>query len=295
MNDYLIRAASTDGLIRAFAATTKQTVNKAYEIHNTYPVATAAFGRLLTASAMLSSMLKNDTDLITLSIKGDGPMGGLLVTADNKANVKGYVHNSEVNIPLNQYGKLDVKGAIGEGTLTVTRDMGLKEPYSGQVPLVSGEIADDITYYYAKSEQIPTAVGLGVLVDTDYSVKHAGGFVIQLMPNCPDEIAEKVEDNVNRLPYITDLFDMGFTPEDLIKSLFNGIEYNIYEEKMPVQYSCNCSQEKAEQVILSIGKKELSQIIEEDKGANMHCHFCNTDYSFTEEQLVKLIENSQQK
>lgn len=286
--DYILRATAADANVRIFVATTKETVQKAFDIHHTSPVMSAVLGRSLTAVAMLGITLKNDSDLITISIKGDGPGGGVTVTSDSRARVKGYCYNNIVDIPLKQNGKLDVSGALGKGTLTVIKDMGLKEPYVGQIPLVSGEIAEDMTYYFAKSEQVPSAVGLGVLVDRDYSIKQAGGFIIQLLPNANEEIVSKLEEKIKAVSSVTNLFENNMSAEDILQFLVG--EFNpVITDKIPVEYYCNCSRERVEKALISLGKKEISKIIEEDGKANIHCHFCNTDYDFSESDLKQLI------
>jgi len=288
MEDYIIRATAGDGSVRVFVATTKEMVNQAFEIHKTSPVVTAAFGRLLTGTAMMGCMLKNDTDIITITAKGDGPLGGMVVTTDNNSNVKGYVNNPIVDIPLKENGKLNVSEAVGFGTMTITKDLGLKEPVSGQIPIVSGEIAEDLTYYFAKSEQTPSSVALGVLVDKDYTVKQAGGFIIQLMPDADEEIISHLEQRLTTLPAMTTMLEEGNDPESILKILFGENEVKIYE-KLPVKYSCNCSREKTQKALVSVGVAELKSILEEDKGANIHCHFCNSDYYFDENDIKKLI------
>ena len=287
MQDYIIRGTAIDGAIRFFAATTKNLVDTAKNLHGTSPVATAALGRTLTAASMMGAMLKNDTDLITLNIKGDGPLGGVVVTVDNSSCVKGYVLNPTVNIPLKSVGKLDVGGAIGSGTLTVIKDLGLKEPVSGQISLISGEVAEDITYYFAVSEQTPSAVVLGVLVDRDYTVKQAGGLILQVMPGTKDDVITYLESNIRSLPAISTLLDEG-SPEDIIETVFAGYDVVIHDRIYP-KYQCNCSREKTRLALQSVGKEELIAILEEDKGANLHCHFCNKDYYFDDADLKILI------
>jgi molecular chaperone Hsp33 len=267
MTDYILRVTAADNRVRAFFATTRQTVGTAAKIHQTTPTATAALGRLLTAGIIMGYTLKNDRDLLTLSIKGDGPIGGLLVTADNKGNVKGYPHNPTADLPLKD-GKLDVSGAVGNGTLTVVKDMGLKEPYSGKIELVSGEIAMDIAYYYATSEQTPGVVSLGVLIDTDHTVKQAGGFLIQLMPDAPDEIIDELERTTN-IPNITALLDSGITPEALAQQTLGNLNLQIHE-KLPCRYRCTCSKEKAAAILKSLSENDRTEVV---------CHFCNTVYN----------------
>lgn len=294
MDDYILRATAADGLIRAFAATTKNTVQTARTLHNTTPVASAALGRLLTAGAMMGTMLKGEKDLVTLQIKGDGPIEGLLVTADSKGRVKGYPFNPNVDIPPKSPVKLDVGGAVGKGYLTVIKDLGLKEPYVGKTELVSGEIAEDLTYYYAKSEQIPTAIALGVLVDTDTSIKAAGGFIIQLMPGATLEVATMLEERITHLKYITELLDRGETPETILDAVLGDMNLEIID-KMPTEFYCDCSRERVEKALISIGEKDLRTILEEDKKAEISCHFCNKVYNFDEADLKKLLDEATSK
>lgn len=294
MDDYILRATAADGLIRAFAATTKNTVQTARSLHNTTPVASAALGRLLTAGAMMGTMLKGEKDLVTLQIKGDGPIEGLLVTADSKGRVKGYPFNPNVDIPPKSPVKLDVGGAVGKGYLTVIKDLGLKEPYVGKTELVSGEIAEDLTYYYAKSEQIPTAIALGVLVDTDTSIKAAGGFIIQLMPGATLEVATMLEERITHLKYITELLDRGETPETILDAVLGDMNLEIID-KMPTEFYCDCSRERVEKALISIGEKDLRTILEEDKKAEISCHFCNKVYNFDEADFKKLLDEATSK
>ena len=294
MDDYILRATAADGLIRAFAATTKNTVQTARSLHNTTPVASAALGRLLTAGAMMGTMLKGEKDLVTLQIKGDGPIEGLLVTADSKGRVKGYPFNPNVDIPPKSPVKLDVGGAVGKGYLTVIKDLGLKEPYVGKTELVSGEIAEDLTYYYAKSEQIPTAIALDVLVDTDTSIKAAGGFIIQLMPGATLEVATMLEERITHLKYITELLDRGETPETILDAVLGDMDLEIID-KMPTEFYCDCSRERVEKALISIGEKDLRTILEEDKKAEISCHFCNKVYNFDEADLKKLLDEATSK
>lgn len=286
--DYILRATAGEGSVRIFIANTKETVQKAFLHHKTSPVMSAALGRALTAAAIMGSMLKSDNDLITIRINGDGPGKGLIVTGDNKARVKGYPFNPIVDIPLKPNGKLDVQGALGEGNLTIIKDMGLKEPYVGQIPLVSGEIAEDLTYYFAKSEQTPSAVSLGVLVDRDYSIKQSGGFIIQVMPDANENIINSLENKLATMKSFTTLLEEGNTIEDILNMLVGEFGLNILD-KIPTSFYCNCSKERVEKALISIGKQELKNIIEEDKKATLHCHFCNKDYNFNEEDLINLL------
>ena len=287
--DYMVRATAADGYIRAFAAVTTDIAAKAREIHNTTPVATAALGRLLTAGAMMGLMMKGDKDILTLRISGDGPVKGLTVTADSKGNVKGYPEIAEVILPLKENGKLDVGGALGKGTLTVIRDLGLKEPYVGQVELVTGEIGDDLTYYFAASEQVPSAVGLGVLVDRDLSVKQAGGFIIQLMPGTPDEVTDALEKKLASVRSVTSMLEKGMTPEDITEYLLEGFDPEILE-KDELSYRCNCSEERMAKALISIGEKELQSLIDDNEPAELKCHFCGRSYTFSIEDLKEMLE-----
>lgn len=294
MGDYILRATAANDSIRAFAATTKDTVQKARELHDTTPVASAALGRLLTAGAMMGVMLKNEDDLVTLQIKGDGPLEGELATADCKGRVKGYVFNPHVDIPPKSPEKLDVGGAVGKGFLTVIKDLGLKEPYVGKTELISGEIAEDIAYYYATSEQVASAVALGVLVDKDTSIKEAGGFIIQLMPGVSEEIISKLEFRINTIPYITELLSMGDTPESILNLILGDMDLKIID-KIPTEYFCGCSRERVEKALLAIGEKDLQQLLEEDKKAELSCHFCNKVYNFDENDLKRLLDEAKKK
>ncbi|MBZ4645672.1 MAG: molecular chaperone Hsp33 [Petroclostridium sp.] len=292
MPDHIVRALSTDGTIRAFAAITTNLVNEAQKIHNTYPIATAALGRTLTAAAMMGAMLKGEQDILTIQIKGDGPLGGVVAVADSRANVKGYVHHPHVELPLKPNGKLDVGGAIGRnGYLSVIRDLGLKEPYVGQVPLATGEIAEDLTLYYVRSEQVPSAVALGVLVDVDLSVKASGGFIIQLMPEADDKVAEKLENVISQLSPVTSMVSEGMNAEDILGKILKDFEWNI-SEKIDTRYECGCSRERIERALISLGKKELEDIIEEQGEAELTCHFCNKIYHFNKSELGALLEKS---
>ena len=288
MNDYIIRATAANDQIRAFAAVTTEMVETAREHHNTSPVATAALGRLLTAGAMMGSMMKGEKDVLTLQIKAGGPLQGITVTADSQGNVKGYVGNPEVCIPANSKGKLDVAGAVGPGFLTVIKDMGLKEPYSGQVMLQTCEIAEDLTYYFATSEQVPSAVGLGVLMNKNNTVRQAGGFIVQLMPFAEEDVISKLEQNVQKINSVTNLLEEGHTPESLLEKVLEGFDVQI-NEKMDTRFHCNCSKERVEKALISIGRKELNEMIQEGKPIEMNCHFCNTNYNFTVEELKEIL------
>ena len=288
MNDYIIRATAANDQIRAFAAVTTEMVETAREHHNTSPVATAALGRLLTAGAMMGSMMKGEKDVLTLQIKAGGPLQGITVTADSQGNVKGYVGNPDVCIPANFKGKLDVAEAVGPGFLTVIKDMGLKEPYSGQVMLQTCEIAEDLTYYFATSEQVPSAVGLGVLMNKNNTVRQAGGFIVQLMPFAEEEVISRLEQNVQKINSVTSLLEEGHTPESLLEKVLEGFDMQI-NEKMDTRFHCNCSKERVEKALISIGRKELNEMIQEGKPIEMNCHFCNTNYNFTVEELKEIL------
>ena len=288
MNDYIIRATAANDQIRAFATVTTEMVETAREHHNTSPVATAALGRLLTAGAMMGSMMKGEKDVLTLQIKAGGPLQGITVTADSQGNVKGYVGNPDVCIPANSKGKLDVAGAVGPGFLTVIKDMGLKEPYSGQVMLQTCEIAEDLTYYFATSEQVPSAVGLGVLMNKNNTVRQAGGFIVQLMPFAEEEVISRLEQNVQKINSVTNLLEEGHTPESLLEKVLEGFDIQI-NEKMDTRFHCNCSKERVAKALISIGRKELNEMIQEGKPIEMDCHFCNTNYNFTVEELKEIL------
>jgi len=282
--DYIVRATAADHQLRAFAVTSRDIVEKAREIHNTSPVATAAIGRLLTAASMMGSMMKGEKDVLTLQIECGGPIGGITVTADSNADVKGYVNNPNVILPPNAQGKLDVSGALGPGFLNVIKDIGLREPYNGQTHLVSGEIAEDLTYYFATSEQVPSSVGLGVLMDKDNYVRQAGGFIIQVMPDTDDEVIDKLEARLGEVHSVTDMLDKGMTPEDILGYVLDGMDVEILET-IPTQYKCNCSVERVSKAIASIGKKDLQEMIDDGKPIEVNCQFCGSHYKFDTEQL----------
>ena len=288
MEDYIIRGMAADNQVRFFAAYSKNLVEEARQRHNTSPVVTAALGRLLTAGAMMGSMCKNESDLVTLKIQGDGPVGGLTVTADSHANVKGYANNPVVIIPPNWGGKLDVGAAIGYGTLTVIKDIGLKEPYSGQTPLTTSEIADDLTYYFASSEQIPTSVALGVLMEKNNTVKQAGGFIIQLMPFASEEVISALEKKIAAFSSITTHLDNGETLKEIIAQMFEGFDVTI-TDKIPTKFQCNCSKERVSKAVISIGKKDIQEMIDDGKEVEVNCHFCNSHYKFSVEELEELL------
>lgn len=290
MKDYIVRATAGDGQVRAFAATTENLVEEARRRHNTSPVATAALGRLLTAGAMMGSMMKNDTDVLTLQIKGDGPLGGITVTADAKANVKGFVENPDAMLPPKN-GKLDVGGAVGIGLLNVIKDMGMKEPYVGQTILQTSEIAEDLTYYFATSEQVPSSVGLGVLMNKDNTVHCAGGFIVQVMPFVTDEVLSRLEENIQKISSVTQMLDDGHTPEQMLERVLEGLDIEI-TDTIPANFSCNCSHERIEKAIISIGKKDIQSMIDEGKEVEVKCHFCNTAYKFSVEELKEILKHA---
>lgn len=291
MGDYIIRATAADGQIRAFAATTRDLVETARAAHNTSPVATAALGRLLTAGSMMGSMMKGPDDILTIKIQCDGPIQGLTVTSDSKANVKGYAFNPEVMLPPNAKGKLDVAGALGLGVLSVIQDIGLKEPYIGQTILVTSEIAEDLTYYYATSEQTPSSVALGVLMNKDNTVKQAGGFIIQLLPGASEEIISSLEKKLGEMTSITALLDQGMTPEMILEYLLGEFGLEIMDS-MDTRFYCNCDKKRVEKALVSIGRKELSAMIEDGKPVELNCHFCNTNYTFEIDELKELLKKA---
>lgn len=290
MKDYIVRAVAADNQIRAFAASTKNLVEEAKNLHNTSPVATAALGRLLTAGGIMGTMLGGDEDILTLQIKGDGPIGGLTVTADSQAKVKGYAYNPMVMIPASPAGKLDVGAAIGSGYINVIKDLGLKEPYSGQTNLVSGEIAEDLTYYFATSEQVPSTVGLGVLMNKDNTVNVSGGFIIQLMPFTDEKVIEKLENKIESIDSVTNLLLKYKTPEKILEYILKDFDLKILET-VPTEFYCNCDKERIEKAIISIGKKDLKEIIDEDETIEVNCHFCSSKYYFDVEELKEIYQN----
>lgn len=284
MRDYIVRATAAGAQIRAFAATTRNLVEKAREAHDTSPVMTAALGRLLTAGAMMGVMLKGEKDLLTLQIRGDGPGRGLTVTADSLGRVKGYPLVPDVILPANSLGKLDVSGAMGPGILSVIRDMGMREPYVGQTPLQTGEIAEDLTYYFATSEQTPSSVGLGVLMERDNTVKQAGGFIIQLMPDTDEEVISRLEKNLSEVSSVTTMLEAGNTPEQILQILLEGLEVE-FTDTMETDFVCGCDKSRVEGALISIGESELQEMIDEGKEIEVNCQFCNRHYLFSVEEL----------
>lgn len=288
----LVRTISEDGGVICLAIDSTDIVSDMQSIHKTSAVVAAGLGRLLTAASLMGSMLKAKDDSITLRINGGGPSGSLIAVTDYMGNVRGYVANPIVEIPLNKFGKLDVSGAIGkEGTLSVVKDIGLKDPYVGQIPLVSGEIAEDITAYYATSEQIPTACGLGVLVDKDLSILSAGGYMIQLMPGVTDSEITRIEENIKAMPPVSTMLRDNMTPEEICMKALDGFNPQVLD-KMNCKYRCNCSRERVEKAIISLGTDELKAMIDEDKVQKVNCHFCNKIYRFNKEELKTLLEKA---
>ncbi len=290
MEDYIVRAAAANTQIRAFAAVTTDLVEEARKRHGTSPVATAALGRLMTGEGMMGSMVKNPTDLRTIQIKCSGASGGQTETADSQGNVKGYVYDPTVMLPPKN-GKLDVGGALGQGVMTVIKDMGLKEPYSGQTILQTGEIAEDLTYYFATSEQVPSSVGLGVLMEGDNTVRCAGGFIVQVMPFIEDAVLNRLEQNIQNIQSVTSMLDNGHTPEEMLSHVLEGLDLEI-TDTMPARFHCNCSKERIEKAIISIGKKEIQEMIDEGKEIEVKCHFCNTAYKYSVDELKELLKKS---
>ncbi|MCR5769335.1 MAG: Hsp33 family molecular chaperone HslO [Lachnospiraceae bacterium] len=299
MEDYIIRGTAADESVRVFAMTSKQLVEEARKRHNTTNVATAALGRLLTAGALMDAMLKNDTDVLTLQIGCAGPIGGITVTAGiedsdgaERVNVKGYVNNPNVDMPLREDGKLDVGNALGAGMLTVIKDMGLKEPFSGQTELVSGEIAQDLTYYFANSEQVPSSVALGVLTAPSGEVLEAGGFIIQLMPFAPDEVIDKLEKSISGISSVTSMLAQGQTPEDIMRGIFADMDFTV-NAKIPARFYCNCSKERVRKAIMSIESSDLEEMIADNKPAEVNCHFCGESYTFSVDDLKAIYSEKQ--
>ena len=290
MKDYIIRAVTDCGSIRAFASLNTESVNQAFLHHKTSPVATAALGRLLCAASMMGAMLKGENDTVSLQLTGGGALGRVLAVSDSESAIRGYVDNPVVDMPLNDNGKLNVGAAVGtDGFLTVINDIGMKEPYIGKIPLVTGEVGDDLTKYFAVSEQVPSAVGLGVLVDRDYTVKTAGGFIVQVMPEATEEDITKLENNLSAVKSVTALLNEGKTPEDILSMLLFGFDYHI-TDTIPTMYRCNCSKERVERALMSIGKEELKKLIEEDGKAELSCQFCSNKYNFDKDDLTALLE-----
>ncbi|WP_312097813.1 Hsp33 family molecular chaperone HslO [Niallia sp.] len=291
MSDYLVKALAFDGEVRAYAVRSTETVGEGQRRHHTWPTASAALGRSLTATAMLGAMLKGDQKL-TVKIDGGGPIGLILVDGNAKGEVRGYVTNPQVHFDLNEHGKLDVRRAVGtEGTLSVVKDIGMRDYFTGQVPIVSGELGEDFTYYLFNSEQVPSSVGVGVLVNPDNSILAAGGFIIQLMPGAQDETITKIEKRLTEIPPISKLIEKGLTPEELLEEICGNDNVKVIE-KMPISFTCTCSKERFSNAIVSLGQAEIEDIIETDGQAEAECHFCNEKYVFTKEELEKLLEEA---
>ncbi len=293
MSDYIVRATAAGGSIRAFAITSRDTVETARRAHATWPVMTAALGRLLSGAAMMGVMMKGDKDLLTLQIQCSGPAQGLTVTADSQGNVKGFASNPHVDLPLNAQGKLDVGGALGLGVLSVIKDLGLKEPYVGQCQLQTGEIAEDLTYYFASSEQIPSAVGLGVLVDPDCSVRQAGGFILQLMPQAQDEVIDFLEKRIAEIPPVTEMLERGMTPEDILPEILGELSLTI-TDTIPTRFHCDCSKERVSRALATISRKDMEDMIHDGEDIEVKCHFCNTAYRFRVEELEAILRQNTQ-
>lgn len=286
--DTLVRAIAAEAQVRAFAVTTTDMVEKARASHNTSPVVTAALGRLMTGAAMMGSMLKSEDDLLTLQIDGDGPVAGLVVTADGKGDVKGYAKNPEAMMPPNAIGKLDVGGVIGNGTLTVIKDMGLKDPYSSQTELVTGEIGDDLTAYFMESEQTPSVVALGVLMNKDNTVRQAGGFIIQLLPFATDAVIDALEAKMSIIHSVTAMMEQGMGAEEILDFILGDMGLEI-TDKSPVQFKCNCSRNRVERVLISMGKTQLTELADEGEDIELNCQFCSTKYKFSPQEIREII------
>lgn len=288
--DYIVRASLANDSVRAFAISSTHLLAEARERHRTLPVVTAALGRLLSAGAIMSSMMKGDKDIVTISLKGDGPAGYITVTADSHGHVKGFPGNPNVDIPRKYAGKLDVGAAVGRGLLTVSYDLGLKEPYSGQVEIQTGEVAEDLAYYFTVSEQLPSAVGLGVMVDTDSSVKHAGGFIVQLLPDAPEDVIELLEKKLANLEPVTTMMEQGMTPEEILLHIFEGVDIE-FTERHDVKFYCDCSKEKVKRALAAISDKDLQDIVNDDEDIEVKCYFCNTAYKFSIADIKDILSS----
>ncbi len=293
MDNYLVKATGYDGMVRAYASITTGVIEEARERHDSWATATAALGRTMTIAAMMGAMMKGD-DTMTVKVEGNGPLGAIIVDANSTGQVRGYVQRPQTDVPSNQAGKLDVGRAVGtEGLLSIVKDVGMKDYFTGQVPLVSGEISEDFTYYFAHSEQVPSAVGAGVLINPDHSVLAAGGFIVQMMPGATDEVIDALEKNIQTMPTISDLVQQGNTPEQLLEHLFGEGKYSVLE-KVPVAFQCKCSKERFKRAITGLGVEEIKNMIDEDQGAEAQCHFCNERYTFNEAELVECLEEATQ-
>ena len=289
MQDHVLRATAAKDQIRAFAISSKNMAEASRKYHQSSPVVSAALGRLLSGASMMGLMMKGDRDVLTIIMKGDGPVNGLTVTANSKGMVKGYPGNPNVDMELNYLGKLDVGGAIGYGTMTVIKDLGLKEPYSSTINLTTSEVAEDLTYYFASSEQTPSAVALGVLVDTDTSIKQAGGFIVQLMPDATEETISKLEKNISKIHSVTDMLEKGMTPKTILEKVLEGLDLEILE-KIPDGFECDCSKDKIVNALISVGKEEMDSIINDGKEIDVACHFCCKHYKFSIDELKNIRE-----
>lgn len=287
MSDYLVKALAYEGFVRAYAVNATETIAEAQQRHDTWNISSAALGRTMIGALMLGATLKGE-DKMTVKVEGNGPAGAIVVDSNGKGEVKGYIKNPHISLPLNEIGKIDVRGAVGtEGMFTVIKDLGLKEPFSGQTPIVSGEIGEDFTYYLAVSEQIPSAVGVSVLVDTDDSIKTAGGFMIQIMPGASEEIIDKIEERLKETARISSLLDEGQTPEEILQTLLATDDVEFLEN-MPVQFKCDCSKEKFASAIITLGAEQIQELIDQDHGAEAVCAFCNNKYDYSEADLYEL-------
>ena len=288
--DYIVRASLANDSVRAFAISSTHLVAEARERHRTIPVVTAALGRLLSAGAIMGCMMKGDKDIVTISLKGNGPAGYITVTADSHGHVKGFPGNPNVDIPRKYAGKLDVGAAVGRGLLTVSYDLGLKEPYSGQVEIQTGEVAEDLAYYFTVSKQLPSAVGLGVMVDTDSSVKHAGGFIVQLLPDAPEDVIELLEKKLSNLEPVTAMMEKGMTPEDMLSYIFEGVDIE-FTERHDVEFYCDCSKEKVKRALAAISDKDLQDIVNDGEDIEVKCYFCNTAYKFSIADIKDILSS----
>ena len=289
MEDIILRGNEKNGKIRFFAALTTSMVNEAHNIHMTTPVVSAAFGRTLTAAAMMGTMLKGDNETLSLQLRGDGPLEGIVAVGNNKGEVRGYVLNNAVDLPLKPNGKLDVGGAIGNGHLTVVRDLKMREPYVGRVELQSGEIADDLTYYFAASEQVPSVVALGVLVDRDYTIRAAGGYIVQLMPEATEEDIVKIEENIKDIPSVTNMLDSGLGLEDILSKVLNGFDIQVTETFSPA-YKCTCDEKSIKRALASVGREELEDILIKEGKAELTCYYCNKTYKISGDEIREILE-----
>ena len=294
MADYLIRGTAANDFVRAFAVTSAAVTETARKAHDLSPVASAALGRTLAAALMMGADMKNENDVLTIQFLGDGPIGGITATANSRGEVKGFVNNPSVILPPNEFGKLDVGGAVGRGSLQVLKDIGLKEPYAGQVDIQNGEIAQDLTYYFAVSEQVPSVVSLGVLTDrTDYSIRCAGGYIIQLMPGCPEDIIPQLEQACISAPPVTEMLKDGMTPETILEKLLGPLDFRVMD-RMPVSFRCDCSRQRVEKALIALGQKEIRSLIAEGNPVTLNCHFCNTDYTFSVDELIDILQKARE-